>query len=149
MSETKLCRKCGKTKSHGEFGKDCGRPDGLYPYCKVCRRANDKITGKKYRQSSNGQRVQRAAGLKWKYGVTLAEYDVMFEAQGGVCAICGKPEIATDKSGVVKRLAVDHDHDSGKIRGLLCFKCNSMVGFVQDDSDIFLKVSDYLRRHAA
>ena len=148
MSETKLCRKCGQTKVHDEFGKDRTRSDGLFPYCRTCRSAYEKINGKKYRKSVNGQRVNRAACLKWKYGLTLVDYDTMFETQGGVCAICGKPEIATT-NGIVKRLAVDHDHDSDKVRGLLCFKCNSMVGFVRDDSDIFLKASEYLRRHAA
>lgn len=149
MSGTKLCRKCGQIKALDEFGKDSGRPDGLFPYCRTCRNAYEKVHGKKYRQSARGKEVNQAACLRYKYGITLDEYDAMFETQGGVCAICGKPEIAVDKSGIVKRLAVDHDHDSGKVRGLLCFKCNSMVGFVRDDSDIFLKASEYLRRHAA
>lgn len=63
--------------------------------------------------------------LKRKYGITLAEYDQMLEEQHGVCAICG----GADPSG--RRLAVDHDHETGKVRGLLCTSCNTRLGFLE------------------
>src|SRR5438105_9932161 len=60
--------------------------------------------------------------LKKKFGITQAEYDQMFEEQDGVCKICRKPESRICR-GILCRLAVDHDHKTGKVRGLLCSKC--------------------------
>ena len=62
-----------------------------------------------------------------QFGMTIKDYDAMHEAQGGVCAICNQPE-TSNRGGRVYRLAVDHDHNTGKVRGLLCFKCNSAMG---------------------
>jgi hypothetical protein len=73
--------------------------------------------------------------------MTTEEYDRKMEAQGGVCAICGK----TCVSG--KRLAVDHNHSTGKIRDLLCGNCNGGLGKFKEDPELFLKAVDYLRRH--
>jgi len=64
----------------------------------------------------------------------------MFEAQGGVCAICG--EARPDE----RTLHVDHDHATGLIRGLLCFRCNQAIGSLKEDQDIFLAAADYLDR---
>ena len=61
--------------------------------------------------------INRKKHLKKKYSLTLEQYDQMFEQQNGVCAICGLPELN-------RRLAVDHNHKTGKIRGLLCIQCN-------------------------
>jgi hypothetical protein len=71
----------------------------------------------------------RAAWLKAKYGLTVGEYDAMVEAQQGVCAIC--------KGAVVskRRLAVDHCHESGKVRGLLCVPCNAALGVLEAHLD--------------
>jgi uncharacterized protein GlcG (DUF336 family) len=76
--------------------------------------------------------------LKQNFGLTLAEYDKMLESQGGVCKICG----GVGLSG--KRLSVDHDHETGKVRGLLCSKCNTAIGLLDDDPKTFLKASLYL-----
>lgn len=71
----------------------------------------------------------RRRHLKRNFGLSIADFDRMLEKQGGVCAICGrKPPF-----GRIKNLAVDHDHKTGKIRGLLCNKCNSFLGYVRDD----------------
>lgn len=60
------------------------------------------------------------------YNITLEDYDTLFQLQGGVCAICGKPET----SAKVSNLAVDHNHINGSIRGLLCNKCNRGLGYL-------------------
>jgi hypothetical protein len=70
----------------------------------------------------------------------------MWESQDGRCAICLLPETATWK-GVVKMLAVDHDHQTGKIRGLLCAKCNTLAGHSQENLAILRAVIEYLKRH--
>jgi hypothetical protein len=64
------------------------------------------------------------------HGITDAEYQAMREAQGGVCALCGQPEIHRIK-GTLLSLAVDHDHVTGQIRGLLCMKCNHALGYLE------------------
>lgn len=65
----------------------------------------------------------RRFNLKDKYGLTEEAYDAMLKGQGGVCAICGKVETAVC-NGTPASLSVDHDHDTGAIRGLLCIRCN-------------------------
>jgi len=75
--------------------------------------------------------VSRKSRFKHKYGITLEDYDQMFEAQEGVCAICKKPETLLYK-GKVRYLQVDHDHATGQVRQLLCFYCNRMLGVIEN-----------------
>ena len=82
----------------------------------------------------------RASHLKRKYGITLDDYEAMLVAQGGGCAICGAPE----PDG--QSLHVDHDHDTGAVRGLLCFTCNAGIGMFDHDIDLLSAAVDYLRR---
>ncbi len=76
-------------------------------------------------------------------------YDELAAAQGGVCAICGLPEVATTRFGVVRRLAVDHCHSTGVVRQLVCMRCNTALGAVRDDPSILDAAAAYIRRHAA
>lgn len=80
----------------------------------------------------------RAYHLQRTYGLTLEQYAAMVEAQGGVCAICGKPPPGKFP------LCVDHDHDTGRIRGLLCNPCNSLMGRWGDDAEILMAAARYL-----
>lgn len=73
------------------------------------------------------------------YGLSVGEYDQRYQAQGGRCAIC---QVAT---GASKRLAVDHNHKTGAVRGLLCGKCNRFIGHLRDSADAFLRAYKYLR----
>jgi hypothetical protein len=66
-----------------------------------------------------------------KFGITIEQFDAMVEAQGNLCAICGKPETRTFK-GQLNTLSIDHNHTTGVVRGLLCSNCNFMVGFAKD-----------------
>ena len=76
-----------------------------------------------------------------KYNFSVEEYNVMFEEQGGVCKICHLPQ--TNKR--FTHLCVDHDHDTGKVRGLLCDPCNRAIGLLKDDERILLNAIEYLR----
>lgn len=76
---------------------------------------------------------------KKKYGLSKEEYDTMYEAQEGRCAICCQTPQET-------RLCIDHCHVSGVVRGLLCRKCNIALGFLQDDVDIIERAAQYLER---
>lgn len=77
--------------------------------------------------------------LKTRYGISPEEYLLMEQAQGGLCKICRKPP-----SGRWKRLHVDHDHATGKVRGLLCFRCNTMLGSATDDPSVLIAAVEYL-----
>ncbi len=79
--------------------------------------------------------------LKCTFGITLVEYNQMFEEQQGCCAICGKHQ-ASEK----RALAVDHDHETGRIRGLLCSGCNQGIGHLKDDITILRKAIAYLEK---
>jgi hypothetical protein len=84
--------------------------------------------------------------LQSKFGITLAEYTAMAIAQNGKCAICNCEETHT-RGGKVKALAVDHDHETGKIRALLCAECNQMLGKAKDNEETLLAAVAYLRKH--
>jgi hypothetical protein len=74
--------------------------------------------------------------IRTKYGVTLDDYKKMLAGQNGLCKLCGE----LPKS----RLHIDHDHKTGEIRGLLCFRCNRVLGWAKDRKDIFEKAAQYL-----
>jgi hypothetical protein len=104
------------------------------------RARNPDYAKQNYRK--NSARVANNT-LKRKFGITLEEYDRRLEEQNFGCAICGQPETSTYK-GTVRRLAVDHDHETGEIRGLLCGSCNSGIGLLKEDPEILLAAVDYL-----
>jgi hypothetical protein len=77
------------------------------------------------------------------YGITVEQYDQMFDNQAGLCAICEQPETMTYR-GVVKQLCVDHDHVTGEVRGLLCAACNFAIGKFKDDPALLRAAAQYL-----
>ena len=86
--------------------------------------------------------------LKRRYGLTMEQYEQMLKAQGGGCAICGgKVNMKTRWKKCIKRLAVDHCHKTGKVRGLLCWMCNSSIGRMKDDPALLRKAADYVEKH--
>ncbi len=89
----------------------------------------------------------RAAQLKRDFGISLEEYTTLHVAQKGVCAICQQPETTT-RNGKPKMLAVDHDHGTGDVRGLLCHACNTGIGSFQDDPRRLQAAITYLDEHA-
>lgn len=92
---------------------------------------------------------KRSYYLRSTFGITIEQYDEMEASQGGLCAICREPEIVADPKNpaVMKRLAVDHNHDSGKIRGLLCQRCNMGLGYFRDNDRLLNLAADYLQSH--
>jgi len=99
---------------------------------------------KKWRTDNpdSAKRQDRASKLKSAYGLTIADFDRMLASQGGVCAVCSGPP---NGRGAYH---VDHDHDTGKIRGLLCHSCNIALGLVRDSQDHLAKLMAYLREAA-
>lgn len=92
----------------------------------------------KYRASSKGQATEAHYRLVRKYGITLEQFNAMLDAQGGVCKICEK----VNENG--RALNVDHDHATGKIRGLLCHRCNTAIGLLKDSAILVRAVVAYL-----
>ena len=82
----------------------------------------------------------RAYAIRRKFGITAAEYDAMLAAQGGHCAICP----ATEPGGRDRFFHIDHDHKTGKVRGLLCHGCNAALGFMRDDHTRTSAATEYL-----
>lgn len=106
-------------------------------------------TSKKWFKANKKQSLlsSRKSHLKNAYGITPEEYAWMLQDQLGLCAICGKPETATTKLGKIKRLSIDHNHKTGKMRKLLCVSCNATLGLVGDNQDTLLKMVIYLRNN--
>lgn len=89
--------------------------------------------------------ARRKVDYKRKFGITLDEYNQMLKDQNGVCAICGLVETSKDhRTQEVRGLAVDHDHSTGMVRGLLCTRCNTAIGLLSDDPKLLLKAISYL-----
>jgi hypothetical protein len=86
------------------------------------------------------RRQRREAFLVYKYGITPAELDALLEAQGHRCAICGG-----ERNGPGTRLHIDHCHATKRIRGLLCTKCNTAIGLLDDDPSRADALAKYLR----
>ena len=77
--------------------------------------------------------------------INLNDYHDLLVKQDNKCAICKKEEAAKHQNGKIKRLSVDHHHDSGKIRGLLCTKCNTAIGLFKESTEILLSAIEYLK----
>lgn len=104
-------------------------------------KAKDKELHKKeiVRKKSRTPYQKKRDGKLRKYGIDHKHYERMLKAQGGRCAICG-----TNDYGSRGVLFVDHDHDTGDVRGLLCSRCNMVLGFVRDDVETLRKAAEYL-----
>lgn len=118
-------------------------PGGRDWRCRACTRAYHNAYNKSAKawQRPGQKRSKKCWDLRAKYGISLAEYEAILAAQGGVCAICRQPETKPNAT----HLAVDHDHGTGRVRGLLCNNCNRGVGLLADDPDRLSAAADYLR----
>jgi hypothetical protein len=136
----KRCTKCGRVKSLSEFYfvKSRERYDSL---CKVCTAARNRSW--RERNVEKNKQIMRAARFRDRYGITIEEYETLLEKQGGVCALCRKP-CATGR-----RLAVDHDHSTGAVRALLCYRHNVGIGYFDESPELLRSAANYLEAHHA
>ena len=124
------CPDCQTFKPIEDFPRNKSGKQGRGSYCKPCHNAKTKET---YTRLYGGSREYH---LRRRYGLTSADVDAMIEAQGGTCAVCpGKPE------------HVDHDHETGEVRGILCFNCNQALGNARDDVKVLRGLARYLELH--
>jgi hypothetical protein len=136
----KACTKCGQTKPLSDFWIE-RRRNQAQSHCKKCkataqklwRKANPQKVKDRYWNNPQGERERH---LIRKYGVTQADYDMMFSAQGGGCAVCKKAQ--------ARAFDVDHCHATGRVRGLLCTNCNRMIGHAGDDAGRLIAAAAYL-----
>lgn len=87
---------------------------------------------------------KRREALLRRYGITLERFDEMYRAQGGRCAVCGGSDSGDSRFDT---LHVDHDHETGAVRGLLCGRCNRAIGMMKDDPDRLLAAASYLLQY--
>lgn len=126
-STVRTCTKCGEAKPATEFWSRPDRPrTNLRSWCIEC--------------ASTWHRNHK---LLTKYGLTLEDFEAMLERQGGGCAICEAPPTGEGNRG---RLHVDHDHATGRVRGLLCHRCNWGIGHFGDSAEVMQKAYRYLVR---
>lgn len=102
---------------------------------------------KKWREANPDRAIDNE--MKKRYGISLNDYNSMFDEQNGACAICHNEETRVDHwNKMVSRLAVDHDHKTGKVRGLLCHSCNNSLGHMHDDPSRMMQAAIYLASHS-
>lgn len=142
----KQCTRCGLVKKLGAFCRRSKSNDGLKPECRSCtadrnrawRLANpDRVKENNRRWKQANKHTAPSRGRKTKYGIEDSDYQVRLTEQGGRCLIC---ELVMDPP------CVDHDHETGLVRGLLCRKCNSAIGLLNDSTDLLQSAIHYLNR---
>lgn len=149
MTTRRTCEKCGGEKV--PICSKAGKPGSGYR-CRPCWAAYMREFNKRPDQAAKararGRRYYRANIDLWRdeqlrrmFGITKADYDAMHAAQGGGCAVCG-----SERGHRNSALAVDHCHDSGKVRGLLCSHCNQGLGHAKDDPERLRGMASYLER---
>lgn len=167
-TQTHQCTKCGEFKKSEDFDRDASRPLGRRSSCKPCRAAHQREYRKRkpeihraqflrriLRNPERYKEIRRAAGKKYyrthkevqndrrrrqKLGVPIGTYAAKLAEQGGGCAICGK--IPGNRAH-----HLDHCHETGEVRGVLCPSCNRGIGAMRDDVELLQAAIDYLRRH--
>lgn len=114
---------------------------------KARRKRAAKKSQELYRSSEKYRRTLRDRCYRSKFGISLTAYEEMLEAQNYVCYICKNPEkFVSQWSGKIRALAVDHCHDTGKVRGLLCNRCNTVLGLIQDSTTLLTNAISYLEK---
>lgn len=137
-SGEKRCSTCRLIKNLGEFYPKRRPPIGVSAWSSRCRPCS-VIAAKKYSVKTDG-RASRDAKYRARFGITLQQYNDMFAAQSGCCAVCGQHQ-----SGFGQALAVDHDHKTHEIRGLLCHGCNTGIGGLKDSIEFLSEAIRYLK----
>ena len=126
-NNSKRCPDCGVTKSLDDFPRNRSMRDGHGAYCKPCHNAR----GNASRELHGGSRRYH---MRRRYGMEPEDFDALVVAQGGVCAICRE----------APPTHLDHDHETGRVRGALCVPCNNGLGLFRDNPDLLRGAADYL-----
>lgn len=148
----KICKHCNTEKPLNAFRVVKINKNGTNCYKSKCIDCSNKLEIEKYHNMTTEERKLRREKydmgfnyyknykLSKYYGISLDEYNDMYKQQDGKCYICGK-----NMSG--KEIKVDHDHITGKVRKLLCHNCNTSLGLLNENPDLFRKCEEYLKEH--
>ena len=131
----RTCNKCGEDKALEYYHVRKGLRDDRVSTCRVC------TNKRKRKMDSRTPQQRRNRHLRDKYGITQADFDRMLEEQGNACAICN-----SSYPGHTGKFNVDHCHDTGKVRGLLCWDCNAAIGKLGDNAEGVQRALDYLMK---
>lgn len=141
---SKACIKCAELKPLSRFYKHSTGIDGRRTDCIDCHleagRALTRKPGYKRKPPNNNRRDIYGRHLKRRYGISISTYDEMCAAQNNACAICNSTERKSNNGF----LCVDHCHKTGRIRGLLCYRCNRALGHLGDNEISFWKILQYI-----
>lgn len=156
----RICSKCHMKKEFSNFRRQTSRKDGCQSWCKKCASKRDKTYWKKEKNKLRAREYRRThkehlsqlrrkrylnnlpkhkdQQLRRTFGISLDQYNIMLKKQNNKCKICNKEEVG-------RKLSVDHDHKSGKVRGLLCNHCNRGIGSFYDNPTLLLTAIKYLK----
>lgn len=153
----KICTGCKQSKPLDQFNKNSSRRDKLHYRCRECCNLSTRLSENKNRDKVNltnsewkkrNPEKRKRDNRKWRlenyYGLTEDQYKKMCDDQDNRCAICKRHQ-----SELKVALAVDHNHDTGVVRQLLCRRCNSALGYIKEDINIALNLVEYIRKHDA
>lgn len=126
MEGTAVCPNCESEKPVSAFYEVKERRSGHSSWCRECTKGK-----------------ARAKHIFATYGITEVEYELLLESQHGVCAACGKSETAKFRNSLAM-LSVDHCHETGKARGLLCHRCNRVLGHIGEDPEVLRGLLRYI-----
>ncbi len=144
-TKTRLfCSECLKMLGYANFSKYHDTSTGRTKYFSYCRKCST-VRSQRYRKRNPEWYIMEKKKKRCtKRGITVTELDILYMRQGFRCAICGVPE-----SELQKVMAIDHDHETGKARGLLCEPCNIMLGSAKDNPDVLKAGISYLENSIA
>jgi len=132
LSPLLRCAKCGQFKPPPDFPRNKTSKSGFHCYCKPChaRQRRESL-------ARNHGGSERHYHLKRRYGIGADEVDELIRQQGGLCAVCRKREAKQ----------VDHDHETGAVRGIVCLLCNAAMGAFHDDPMLIRRAIAYVKEH--
>lgn len=138
-TRTKRCPKCSEVKDVDLFYRSKTAKDNCSSYCKKCQ----NLRSTSYARNNKDKIPTTGYSLRTRYGITSADYEELLKAQDYKCAICEREQCKTGRN-----FAVDHNHETNKIRGLLCSNCNVGIGNLKDSIPLLRKSIDYLEKYA-
>ena len=166
IPDHKICQRCQQDLPASNFyiSKRGGKRLYLSTYCRTCHQIVNKLDNQIWHSNNHERDAEKARERtrKWyrnhpeanqakgwkdhlwqRFGITPEQYDSLVRKQEGKCAVCGK---IPGGSGRSRRLIVDHDHKRGKVRGLLCYSCNNMIGYLETYPELLPLIEDYLKK---
>lgn len=145
ISEFKNCRSCGLSKKMEDFHKNANK-DGRFNTCKKCQYKRLQEFRKDPAHKERFKEYRRNNSITQRYGISIETYNDLVNIQQNKCKICGNHP---NKKGPIQNqsLHIDHCHNTGKVRGLLCHLCNRAIGLFRERIDLIEKSLEYLNSH--